>query len=229
MLALFSTIAGLGLAAVDVVGIAFMPILLAQDRGVRRSWVFLSGSLVSLLAMGIAFTTGVGKVVVHLTRRMPWLVPGIEVAGGLIVIALGVVMLARAARGTRARAPDSLVRRLTLPEPLLFAFGALLVAVQSVIDVVFVVAMVEIGTKGLPTVAVVGLVTTYAVTALAIQVAVVVVYLSTPRAQRTKAMAAFNDWLARSGELWAGIVALVLGAGLLLLTGPDLVAAVRRH
>lgn len=230
MIGLLGEVAGLGLAAVDVVGIVFMPILLAQPRGLRRALVFLAGSLVALVAMGMVFTTGVGRVVVRLTHRMPWLVPGIEVAGGVIVLALGAFMVARAARGARTHAPDSLVQRLALPEPLLFAFGAALVAVQSVIDVVFVVAMVEIGTKGLALGSVIGLVLTYAITALAIQAAVVVAYVATPVERRTQVMDAFTAWLTRSGELWAGIIALVLGVALLGLTGPDLLAALQhRH
>lgn len=225
MIGLFGEVAGLGLAAVDVVGIVFMPILLAQPRGLRRALVFLGGSLVALVVMGLVFTTGVGKVVVRLTDRMPWLVPGIEVAGGVIVLAVGIYMVVRTARGAKAHAPDSLVERLALPEPALFAFGAGLVAVQSVIDVVFVVAMVEIGTKGLALVSVVGLVVTYAVTALAIQAAVVVAYVLTPVGRRAQVMEAFTAWLTRSGELWAGVVALALGVALIWLTGPDLVAA----
>jgi MFS family permease len=221
-LALFAAIGGLGLAAVDVVGIAFMPILLAQERGLRRAIVFLAGSLLALVAMGLAFTTGLGALVVEHTRAMPWLQPAVEVFGGLVLLAIGAVLLVRARRGAQAQAPDNLVARLTLPQPLLFAFGAGLVAVQSVVDVVFVIAMVEVGTKGLPLVEVVALVLTYAVTALLIQVGVVVAYLATPVASRARLMDGFTAWLGRSGELWSGVVALGLGIGLLVLIGPDL-------
>ena len=224
-LPLLGETAGLGLAAVDVVGIAFMPILLAQARGLRRAVVFLLGSFVSLVAMGLLFTTGLGTVVRDVQDRYPWLVPGVEVFGGVVLLGLGAVMLIRALRGSSAHAPDNLVERLNLPEPLLFLFGAGLVAIQSIIDVVFVVAMVDVGARDLPLYEVVANVLAYAVAALAIQVAVVVAYTLTPHTRREHAMAAFADWLARRGELWAGIVALGLGVALLVMSGPDLLGA----
>jgi hypothetical protein len=82
-LGLLAEVAGLGLAAVDVVGIAFMPILLAQRDGLRRALVFLLGSFVALVAMGLVFTTGVGTVVADFNERYPWLEPGVEVFGVL--------------------------------------------------------------------------------------------------------------------------------------------------
>lgn len=225
--ALLGETAGLGLAAVDVVGIAFMPILLAQANGIRRATVFLLGSFVALVTMGLVFTTGLGSVVVDIQERYPWLVPGVEVFGGVVLLALGVVMLVRARSGSSAHAPDNLVQRLNLPEPLLFLFGAVLVAIQSVIDVVFVVAMVEVGAQDLPLYEVIVLVLAYAIAALAIQIAVVVAYLVTPHERRDHAMAAFSDWLARKGEFWAGLVALGLGVALLIFSGPDLLDALR--
>lgn len=56
--ALIIEIAGLGIAAVDAIGIAFMPILLAQVDGLRRALVFLVGSFISLMLVGLTFTTG---------------------------------------------------------------------------------------------------------------------------------------------------------------------------
>lgn len=225
--ALIGATAGLGLAAVDVVGIAFMPILLAQTNGVRRATVFLLGSFVALLTMGMVFTTGLGSVVVDIQHRYPWLVPGVEVFGGVVLLVLGVVMLVRARNGSSTHAPDNLVERLNLPEPLLFGFGAVLVAIQSVIDVVFVVAMVDVGARELPLYEVVANVLAYAVAALAIQVAVVVAYVVTPHERREHVMAAFSDWLARKGEFWAGLIALGLGIALLFLSGPHLIDAIR--
>lgn len=225
--ALLAQTAGLGLAAVDVVGIALMPILLAQRRGAWRASVFLLGSFVALVGMGLLFTTGLGTAVVHLTASMPWLAPGIEVAGGLVVLVVGVVLLARARHRREVAAPRSLVARMALPGPLLFAFGAALVAVQSVVDVVFVVAMVEIGERDLPLLQVLALVLAYAAAALVLQAVVVVAYLLTPAARREPTMARFADWLSRRGDLWAGVVAVALGVVLVLAVAPELVAALR--
>ena len=223
-LGLLAEVAGLGLAAVDVVGIAFMPILLAQRDGLRRALVFLLGSFMALVAMGLVFTTGVGTVVADFNERYPWLEPGVEVFGGVVLLGVGALMLVRARSG-QSHAPDNLVEKLTLPMPLLFGFGALLVTIQSIVDVVFVVAMVEAGTRGLPFPQVLLLVLAYAVTALLIQSAVVAAYLLTPHHRRDHVMGDFAGWLARRGEFWAGVVSVALGVGLLIFAGPDFAAA----
>lgn len=224
--ALFAEVAGLGLAAIDAIGIAFMPILLAQRDGLRRALVFLLGSFVALVAMGMLFTTGIGSYVADLNEQHPWLEPGVEVVGGVVMIGLGAFMLLRALTGARgSHTPDNLVEKLTLPLPLLFGFGAVLVTVQSLVDIVFAVAMVEVGAEGLSALEDLLLVLTYAVCALVLQTAVVVAYLLTPHHRRDIVMASFTDWLVRRGEFWAGLVALLFGVGLLIYSVPDLLAA----
>jgi hypothetical protein len=224
---LLAEVAGLGLAAVDVIGIAFMPILLAQADGLRRAATFLAGSFVALVLMGLLFTTGIGSVIADVNQNHPWLEPGIEVVGGVVILGVGLFMLWRTRSGEVAHAPDNLVEKLELPKPLLFAFGAVLVTVQSLVDVVFVVAMVDIGTRDLPFPEVLLLVLTYAVAALLIQVLVVVAYLVAPAHRRAVAMASFADWLGRRGEFWGGVVSVVLGVGLLVTSTPDLVRALQ--
>jgi hypothetical protein len=226
--ALLTEVAGLGLAAIDVIGIAFMPILLAQRDGLRRAVIFILGSFVSLVAMGMLFTTGIGTYVADLNDRHPWLEPGFEVVGGVFLLGAGAFMLFRTWTGGKTHTPDNLVEKLTLPLPLLFGFGAVLVAIQSLVDIVFAVAMVEIGTQGLSLPEVVVLVVTYSVCALIIQSAVVVAYLITPRGRRQHVMQSFTDWLVRRGEFWAGLAAMVLGAGLLVFSGPELLEALDR-
>jgi hypothetical protein len=220
-------VAGLGLAAVDAIGIAFMPILLAQRDGLRRALVFLLGSFLALLTMGLVFTRGVGSRVADFNERHPWLEPGVEVAGGAFLLVAGVVMLVRARSGS-GHAPDNLVDKLTLPLPLLFGFGVVLVTVQSLVDVVFAVAMVEISAEGLPFVQDIVLVLVYTACALLIQAAVVAAYLLTPHHQRDAAMGRLTDWLGRRGEFWAGVAALFVGAGLLIYSGQALLDALGR-
>ena len=60
-LSLLTEVAGLGLEAIDAIGIAFMPILLAQANGLRRAMVFLLGSFLALMTLGLLFTTGFGS------------------------------------------------------------------------------------------------------------------------------------------------------------------------
>lgn len=215
----------LGLGAVDAVGIAFMPILLLQPDGLRRSVVFLTGSFLSLLSLGILFSAGLGTSVVDLNKSHPWLEPGVEAISGLILLVLGIGLLIRSNRGKKLEAPETLVEKLTLPMPLLFAFGAALVAVQSLVDAVFVVAMVEAGTSTTGVVAPVVASLVYAISALLIQIAVVLAFLATSPHRREAAAAKFTDWLASNGERWSGIVAVALGIGLMAFAGPDFIAA----
>ena len=85
-LSLFAEVAGLGLAAVDAIGLAFMPILLAQSDGLRRALVFLLGSFLALMTVGMLFTTGLGSRIADLNERHPWLEPGVQVAGGVFLV-----------------------------------------------------------------------------------------------------------------------------------------------
>lgn len=220
-LSLVAEVAGLGLAAVDAIGLAFMPILLAQSDGLRRALVFLLGSFLALMTVGMLFTTGLGSRIADLNERHPWLEPGVQVAGGVFLVGAGIFMLLRSRTGG-SHAPDDLVEKLTLPLPLLFGFGVLLVTVQSVVDVVFAVAMVEIGTQGLTFLQNFLLVLTYTVCALLLQAAIVVGYLLVPAGRRIHVMARFTDWLGSRGEFWAGIAGLVVGIALLILAVPDL-------
>lgn len=222
---LLAQVAGFGLAAVDVIGIAFMPILLAQSNGLRRASTFLLGSFLALVAMGMLFTTGIGSVIADFNERYPWLEPALEVLGGIIILGVGVYMLLRTRSGEQSHAPDNLVEKLTLPMPLLFLFGAVLVTIQSLVDVVFVVAMVDVGARGLPLLHTIVQVLAYSVAALAIQFGVIALYVITPAHQRDAVMGRFTDWLARRGEFWAGLISVVLGIGLLIYAGPDLIAA----
>jgi threonine/homoserine/homoserine lactone efflux protein len=222
---LVTEVAGLGLAAVNAIGIAFMPILLAQADGLRRALVFLLGSFVALTTMGMIFTTGVGSRIADFNERHPWLEPGVQVLGGLFLVGAGIFMLVRVRRGATSHAPDDLVEKLKLPMPLLFAFGIGLVTVQSLVDIVFAVAMVDIGAQGLGALENLLLVLVYAVCALVLQSAVVVGYLLVPQGRRVHVMARFTDWLARHGEFWAGIAALLVGVWLLFHSTPDLARA----
>ena len=112
-----------------------------------------------------------------------------------------------------------MAKRLLLPIPLLWLFGFLLVTIQSIIDVVFLVAMVETGTRQLPFLPLLLAVTTYTIAALLLQVLVIVVYMALPHAKRAAAMTKFNTLLESHGELVAGIISLVLGIALTMMSG----------
>jgi len=210
----------LGLGAFDVIGIAAMPILLAQPNGIRRAWIFVSGSAVALMALGWAFAYGLGKPLVKFNNEYPWVQHAIELAAGCVLIGLGIWLYRRGRGGSsKALTPDSMAKRLLLPIPLLWLFGFLLVTIQSIIDVVFLVAMVETGTRQLPFLPLLLAVTTYTIAALLLQVLVIVVYMALPHAKRAAAMTKFNTLLESHGELVAGIISLVLGIALTMMSG----------
>ena len=79
MLSLLVSLGLLGLAAVDPVGIAVMPLLLTQTDGIRRSIWFLIGSAIGITALGVAFAIGAGHVMLRVTKDFPWLEPAIEI------------------------------------------------------------------------------------------------------------------------------------------------------
>ena len=115
-LALLFKLFWLGLGAFDVIGIAAMPILLAQPNGVRRAWIFVSGSAVALMALGWAFAYGLGKPLVKFNNEYPWVQHAIELTAGVILIGLGIWLVRRGRGGSsEALTPDSMARRLLLP------------------------------------------------------------------------------------------------------------------
>lgn len=210
-----ASLALLGLAAVDPVGIAVMPVLLTQRNGIRRSVWFLLGSALGITALGVVFAVGAGRVMLRLTDDYPWLEPGVEIVCGVLFAAFGMFLWKR---GGDVEVSGSLRRRLNLPGGTLFGFGAGLVVVQSLLDVVFIVAMVNIGAKNLPDLEVVIAVLVYAVAALALQVAVVVAYAMVSIDRRQAVADAVSGWLDRNGARAAVIASIAVGA-LLVASG----------
>lgn len=214
-LGLLTSVGLLGLAAVDPVGIAAMPLLLSQSRGIQRAVAFLAGSCVALLLMGLAFTQGFGRVILATEERLPWLVPGLELAAGLILVVTAVVLWLRGRSGRSDAEPsDAMRQRLQAPPVLLFGFGFVLVVVQSLIDVVFIVAMANVGQLRLPIVESAVAVATYTIGALLLQVLILLAYVATPREQREAQLARLAGWLHRHATTIAVTVSGVLGVAL---------------
>jgi hypothetical protein len=93
----------------------------------------------------------------------------------------------------------------------LFWLGALIVAIQSVIDVVFVIAMVRVGALELSGLMLIAAVATYAIAALLLQVAVVVAFRVAPVHQKTKTLDAIRRVLVKYSYQSLIIVSSVLG------------------
>ncbi len=215
MLSLVVSLALLGLAAVDPVGIAVMPLLLTQPNGIRRSTWFLLGSAVGITALGVVFAIGAGHVLLRITDDHPWLEPGVEILCGVLLAGFGLVL---SRRGGEVEVSAGLRRRLDLPGATLFGFGAGLVVLQSLLDVVFIVAMVNIGAKSLPTPEVLLAVAVYALAALLVQIAIVVAYTTAGPQRRARVADGVTGWLDRNGARAAVVASLGVGA-LLVASG----------
>ena len=117
---------------------------------------------------------------------------------------------------------DSLRRRLNLSGGKLFGFGAGLVVVQSLLDVVFIVAMINVGARNLPALEVLIAVVVYAAAALTFQIAIVAAYAMAGPQRRTVVADAVTGWLDRHGTTTAIIAAIGVGAVLVASGVSDL-------
>ncbi len=213
---------GLGLAAFDPVGVAATLLLLAQPKGIARAWVFILGSVTALMIFGVAVASGLGHPIVEFSRRYPWLDGAIELGAGVILVVVAGWLLWHSRRNEGSSlTPDAITRRLRLPLFMLFLFGFVLVTVQSIVDVVFLLAMVEMGTRLLGIVETVIAVGVYTLAALLIQLFVVIGYQALPEEKKAAALVRFNDLLEKRGEIVAGVLALLLGLVLIAMNlGP---------
>ena len=226
--ALFGELATLGVAGFDPVGVAIMPVLLAQRNGVMRAWMFLAGSACALMVTGLLGAAGLGKPIVHLGREYPWLDHAVELLAAAVLLPLGAILLARARHAgnrSEAVAPVVITDRLGLPTGLLFVFGYLLVTVQSLADVAFLLAMADLGSQRLKPLTVLAAVATYAAAALAVQVAVVVGYQYLPGERRARFTRSINGLLSKHGDQIAAILMLGLGVALAAMAIVGLIRA----
>jgi Sap, sulfolipid-1-addressing protein len=218
LLGLYVSLALLGLAAIDPIGIAAMPVLLLQNDPYRRSFVFLGGSFISLVAMGLLFACGFGTIVLRFETAHTWFVPSIEAAAGAVLLGIAATVFWRLKAGKSSVEPsEAMTKRLRLGSWQLFGLGALLVAVQSVVDVVFVLAMIRIGQLHLRFIALSAAIVTYAMAALVLQFAVIVAYIFTPPRRRAKTLDTVRNLLVRYANQALITVSFLLGCGLLVL------------
>jgi hypothetical protein len=223
VLSLVVSLGFLGLAAVDPVGIAVMPLLLTQPNGIRRSTWFLLGSVLGIITLGVVFVIGAGRIMLRLTTDYPWLEPGIEIVSGVLFAGFGFYLWWRRRHGDAGpEVSDSLRRRLNLSGGKLFGFGAGLVVVQSLLDVVFIVAMINVGARNLPALEVLIAVVVYAAAALTFQIAIVAAYAMAGPQRRTVVADAVTGWLDRHGTTTAIIAAIGVGAVLVASGVSDL-------
>lgn len=218
MFGLFFSLTLLGLAAIDPIGIAAMPILLTQNKPFVRSLTFLSGSFGALMIMGVLFARGLGVRVLRFESSHAWLLPSVEVLAGLVLLSIAATLIWRVKTGRLSVEPsDSVVKRLGLGEWQLFLLGALLVSFQSAVDVVFVIAMIRLGQLNLSFIKLLTGITAYAVSALVLQFLVVIAYTLTPQKHRAKTLAKVHRLLIQYANQALIGISLLLGCALLVV------------
>jgi hypothetical protein len=218
MFGLYISLALLGLSAVDPVGIGIMPILLIQKHPYRRAFIFLGGSFVSLMIFGVLFAKGLGAITVAFEQTHLWLVPSTEAFGGVILLVIAVIAYVQLKTGKISVVPSKRTQGwLQLGNWQLFTLGALLVAIQSMIDIVFVIAMVRVGQLKLSGLSLISAVATYAIAALVLQVAVVGAFRATPLVQKTQTLNAVRKVLIEYSSQALIIVSTILSLVLFAL------------
>jgi hypothetical protein len=218
MLNLFVSLVVLGLAAIDPIGIAIMPSLLVQHLPYQRCLIFLGGSFISLIAMGLLIASSFGVIILHFTASFNRLMPSLETAAGVLLLIIAGVIFWQWRAGRLLYQPSPYIaQKLRLNNWQLFVVGAGLVAVQSIIDIVFVVAMIRIGKLNLSFMTLLAAVTTYALAALILQLVVVVAYRLTPPTHRKKTLATIRRWLKDYVNQILIVVSLILGLILLII------------
>jgi Ca2+/Na+ antiporter len=218
MFGLYIALASLGLSAIDPIGIGIMPILLVQKRPYRRTFIFLSGSFVSLVIMGILFSKGLGNIVLRFEHQNNWFLPTIECLGGFILFVIATFLYIEFRKGKASVEPTGKLRQsLQFSNTRLFISGVLLVAVQSILDVVFVVAMVRIGQLHLSLPGLISAVVTYALAALVFQIVVVIAFRFAPAKRKAKTLDAVHRLLVKYANQALIVVSIVLGLILFIL------------
>jgi fumarate reductase subunit D len=135
-----------------------------------------------------------------------------------VLLAIAIVLFYKNKAGKLPAEPSGAMRRrLRLGNWQLFGLGAVLVAIQSVVDVVFVIAMIRVGQLHQSGVRLVAAVATYAVAALVLQIAVVVAYWQAPDRQKQQTLRMVHRLLTKYANEAVIGVSFVLGCALLLV------------
>lgn len=163
------------------------------------------------MAMGLLFAKGLGGTVLKFERGHAWFVPTIEIVAGVILLIIALAAYVQLKAGKTSVEPSWRTRRwLQLGSWQLFLLGALLVAVQSIIDVVFVIAMVRVGQLQLSGLMLVVAIATYTLAALLLQIGVVGAFRFAPARQKAKVLDTVRALLVKYSNQALIIVSLAL-------------------
>ena len=216
MIELFLTMAGLGLAAVDPIGIGLVLILLTQKQALLRSAVFLLGSCSALILMGFVFAHSVGAIIIRTEQHHYWLAPSFQIAMGILLSGYSLYSLVKLRSMPRANEPPKLLVKYTeVRNVTLFLFGFILVILQSIVDGVFIVAMVRAGSLHPSMLELLIALVIYALAAVLLQLIIVAVYAFSPLKKRELVLNGAQNLLNKYGERVVIALGFLLGAALI--------------
>lgn len=209
--------AGLGLAAVDPVGIGLVLILLTQKQAITRSIVFLLGSCFALMLMGFVFAHSFGAIILRTEQHHYWLAPSFQITLGLLLVGFSVYSWVKArSKPAKEKTPRLLLRYTKVSTITLFLFGFILVIFQSVVDGVFIVAMVRAGSLHPSMFELIVALAIYALSAVLLQIIIVCTYAFSPTEKRKAVLAKTQILLNKYGERVVVALGLLLGAALIV-------------
>jgi hypothetical protein len=217
-IALLLSLVLIGLSEIDPVGLMAIPVLLTQKNPFVRALIFLAGSFVALVLMGVVYAQGFGGTLLRFETSRSWLTPSIETAAGGVLLCVAAVLFWRLkTKPLRLEKPSGTMRkRLGLGNAQLFIFATGMVIAQSTVDVVFIVVMIRIGHLHLSPVDLLTAIITYSLAALTLQFIIIIAYTLTPLERRRRMLATVRRLLAAHAHQAIVYVSLLLGSGLLI-------------
>jgi hypothetical protein len=142
----------------------------------------------------------------------------IEIIGSIILLIIALVLYIQFRKGKLNVEPSGKVRRyLQFGDITIFSMGAILVAIQSIIDVIFVVAMVRVGQLQLSFIRLFFAILAYTIAALLPQTAVVVAFKMAPEKQKDLTLQKVHNLLEKYANKALIIVSLGLSCLLIIL------------
>jgi hypothetical protein len=215
---LIITLVILGLLSIDPIGIAAIIIILTQKKPLSRSFIFLAGSFVALLLVGMVLAFGVGRELLHFDHGHRWIKPSVDLTAGVLLVMVSVVLYIRFKQGKEfTKLSNNLMEKLKLSNFRLFSLGAAIVTFQSVADVVFVVAMVKTGHMHIAVWKITISVIAYSISALVLQFIAILVFYLSPHNHRLKTLDKISSLLDRYAAQLLIEISLMLGVAFLFL------------
>ena len=165
----------LGVVSIDPIGIAIMPIILTQRNPIARSLAFLLGSFSSFMVIGYLFSKYIGRFILRFEHHHLQLTYQLEMVVGILLILFAIFITLKAKQKTlHTNPPKGIVNRLQLRLIWIYLIGAGLVAFQSVVDIVFLMAMIRINQLHLTTISLSFAIAVYALASLLLQFLIIV-------------------------------------------------------